>query len=234
MFEDKKMKKYAEGRLAAYAESEKSLGALKREQGLQRSAGEKTTRRGLFRRMAFALSAVIVVAITVLLVVVAPGGMSSNDSAEKMAGDVAFTPESGANKAHMDGSKTSEASDENGEIFTLVDLNEEMQYLCLTLPQDVVIAKHAEGEGHAYRFSATSGDVTFTVRVLFGMDEAADLDFESEGEATVAEQTLLYRMTAGELQGKIVTDREICAIRCVGGGVEECLTVLRSMIGKKS
>jgi len=233
MFGEKKIKEYAERRLAAYADSQKSLERLQEAQRENRPTEEKSGRHtALFRRVAFSLSAVIVVVITVLLFVVGlPLGGAAPEEDAKNALPGALRDK--ATMPHYSDSYNSE--DAIIAPLTADAVNKETTYVRVCLSDDVSVFVTYTDDGHYYCFDVEQGDVAFRGVVLFGTADEADFSFDGTSERTVAGQTFSYE-TTGEnvLRGKILTDSErIYVLDCAGGTTEERLSVIKSVFVQK-
>ena len=255
MSRERKLKRYAEGRLSSYAGAEDSLARLKREQSAISPQKEK---KGFYKSAAFkaALSFCVV-----LLVV---GGVFSalyfsslpmgKDSAIELsqvqsAGENDAVPNAAPGGASSADGYTQEknVSDSSSiAYYTLKDVNVETECLNVVLPSGaagqnngeaspngVSVLKESGAEWQTYRFSFSAGGVEVRAIVAFGNYEPQETVL-TDRETTIGGETFLYGTDGGVLSGKITTACETIYItHCSGGSESACLSVLRSIFIEK-
>ena len=249
MFEEKKLKEYAECKLSERVNAADSLSRLKETQRATSEYSEaKRKKSSLHKKMVWSLSAALVV-----LVVVAGFSIRSLTSgffaSEKMTVDqTSFESPNGVapnmtngeesqSFAGLDPSgiivKNDSESDSVVEVNYYAELNMNTAYVAFDLPQDCIVGNYADEISTYYAFALLS-EIEIRAIVRIGIDSKAGLVFDFDREATVGGQRFSYTYQDDVLRGAIVTDREIISItRCVGESEEDCLLAIRSIILKK-
>ena len=241
MSSEKKLREYAEGRLAAMTDGADSLARLKAEQTKNAPTEEPTrSRRALGRRLAFGLSAVaaVVVAVVCVFRFVPLAGGGSSDEATMLSGesDISsegfaeniFDPKGGASGYQMmDGA--------NGAVRmpTVTAINERTAYIEILVEESEIIADEEKGD-ERYTFTVNRDGVKAEGILSFGEMEAESFPYLCDRETTLAGQTFLYGTEGEILFGKIVTDCEcVYLLKCTGGTEEARLALLGEIFSER-
>ena len=241
MSKERKLREYAEDRLAAYADGADSLARLKAEQSA--NAPETSKKRlPLARKFAFGFSAFAAVVIAVVCVfrfVPLVGDSGSDEEVvlrQESASDV-----SGGNladhvipKSESGGYQYSDAINEASAMPLGASINERTSYLILSVDEYGSLQSDSEKRTECYTFSVSVDGVAAEGILSFGEIDAKAFPYSCDKESTVAGQTFLYGTEGDILFGKIVTDAEcVYVLRCEGGTEEARLAALRKVFSEK-